>query len=128
MRRLLSVFFAFSLLLTSAVGEATSLPASCPQEACCCGGKIPCCPPPNAPQTSCGRDQTPLQSAQLPQAPNEVEAAKTAGDPYANPWPAVLEQAVTLLAEAKESSFALDADRALERAPDRLSKLRILRI
>ena len=139
MRRLLSVFFAFSLLLTTAVGGVVSLPASCPQEACCCGGDEPRCPPATAPEsncgkdqipspTSCGRGQAPLQTARLPQAPYEVEAVKTAGDPYASPWPPILDRAVTLFIEARESSIPLDADDALERAPDRLSKLRILRI
>lgn len=128
MRRLLSIFFAFSLLMSTAVSGAVSLPASCPQKACCCGGEEPCCPPPAAPQTSCGRDQAPLPTAQLPQAPDEIEATITAGDPYAHPWPAALEQAMALIIEARESRFTMAVDGALERAPDRLSKLRILRI
>jgi hypothetical protein len=140
MRRLLSIFFAFALLLTTAVGEASSLSPSCPPKACCCGSEDSCCPPPVAPlagncgqdqapsQSNCGRTQAPIQVAQLPQVPDEVEAAKTAGDPYAHPWPAALEQSIARLTEGNEPRFLLDFDGALERAPDRLAKLRILRI
>jgi len=141
MRLLLSFFFAFSLLLTSAAGESASLPASCPQKTCCCGGEVPCCPPepevaaqancggdqlpaPN----NCGRGQAPILAAQLPQATNDVEAAKAVGDPYARPWPAEVGQARPVRAEAIASQFITGRDGVLQGAPDRLSKLRILRI
>ncbi|MBL0312583.1 MAG: hypothetical protein IPP78_07675 [Holophagaceae bacterium] len=139
MRWLLSIFFAFSLLMTSAVGGAVSLPTNCPPKACCCAGEEPCCPPEAVPQTSCGQDQTPspancgrgqapIQAAQLPQVPDEVEAVKAIGDPYAHPWPAVVEQAMSIFAATKTSGFTRAVDGVPDRVPDRLSKLRILRI
>ncbi|MBL0210716.1 MAG: hypothetical protein IPQ13_07365 [Holophagaceae bacterium] len=139
MRRLLSFFFALSLLLTNAAGEAMGLPERCPQEACCCGTEESCCPPAVVPRSGCGQDQTPsptscgrsgapIQTAQLPQAPDPVSSSPAAGDPFARPWPATVALARPIRAEAIEPRFSAAGDGALERAPGRLSILRILRI
>lgn len=129
MRRILSIFFAFSLLLASTVGEASVQTPDCASETtCCCDTQMPCCPAPAAPQGNCGRNQVPLQAAKLPQAPNEVASAPAAGDPYAHPWPAELEQPEAVCAEVGSSHSPAAVEGALARGPDRLSKLRMLRI